>query len=149
MFVSRKVTAGVACIKNGVQKPPMNEQGEALVTSDGKLEMGDLSLKRDWGYAKEYVEAMYLMLQHEKPMDYVIGTNTTHTIEELCQIAFEHVGLNYKDHVISSDKFYRPTEIKELKGDYTRAKTELGWEPRTSFEDLVKLMVDADLERFK
>jgi GDPmannose 4,6-dehydratase len=149
MFVSRKVTAGVACIKNGVGKPPMNEQGEPLVTNEGKLEMGDLSLKRDWGYAKEYVEAMYLMLQHEKPMDYVIGTNTTNTIEDLCRIAFEHVGLNYQDHIISSEKFYRPTEIKELKGDYSRAKKELGWEPKTSFEDLVKLMVDADLERFK
>lgn len=149
MFVSRKVTAGVACIKNGVTKPPLNEQGQALVTRDGKLEMGDLSLKRDWGYAKEYVEAMYLMLQHETPMDYVIGTNTTHTIEDLCRVAFEHVGLDYKDHVISSDKFYRPTEIKELKGDYSRAKRELGWEPKTSFEDLIKLMVDADLERFQ
>jgi len=149
MFVSRKVTAAVACIKNKVKNPPMNEQGEPLVTPDGKLEMGDLSLKRDWGYAKEYVEAMWLMLQHDKPMDYVIGTNTMHTIEELCRIAFEHIGLNYKDHVVSSEKFYRPTEIKPLKGDYTRAKQELGWEPRTSFEDLVKLMVDADLERFK
>jgi GDPmannose 4,6-dehydratase len=82
-------------------------------------------------------------------MDYVIGTNTTNTIEDLCRIAFEHVGLNYQDHIISSEKFYRPTEIKELKGDYSRAKKELGWEPKTSFEDLVKLMVDADLERFK
>ncbi len=149
MFVSRKVTAGVACIKNNVKNPPMNEKGEPLVTPEGKLEMGDLSLERDWGYAKEYVEAMYLMLQHETPMDYVIGTNTTHTIEELCRIAFEHVGLDYTDHVVSSDKFFRPTEIKPLKGDYSRAKRELGWEPKTSFEDLVKLMVDADLKRFQ
>lgn len=148
-FVSRKVTAGVACIKNNVKYPPINEQGEPLVTPDGKLEMGDLSLKRDWGYAKEYVEAMWLMLQNDTPTDYIIGTNTTHTIEDLCRIAFAHVGLDYKDHVVSTQKFYRPTEIKPLKGDYSKAKRELGWEPKTSFEDLVKLMVDADLERFK
>jgi GDPmannose 4,6-dehydratase len=149
MFVSRKVTAGVACIKNKVKNPPMNESGEPLISKDMKLHMGDLTTKRDWGYAKEYVEAMYLMLQHKIPMDYVIGTNTTNTIEDLCRIAFEHVGLDYKDYVVSNEKFYRPTEIKELKGDYSRAKKELGWEPKTSFEDLIKLMVDADLERFK
>jgi GDPmannose 4,6-dehydratase len=148
-FVSRKVTAGVACIKNKVKNSPMNELGEPLITQDLKLLMGDLTTKRDWGYAKEYVEAMYLMLQHKTPMDYVIGTNTTHTIEDLCRIAFEHVGLDYKQYVVSSKNFFRPTEIKPLKGDYARAKKELGWEPKTTFEDLVKLMVDADLERFK
>lgn len=148
-FVSRKVTAAVACIKNNVKNPPMNELGEPLITKDNKLEMGDLSLQRDWGYAKEYVEAMWLMLQHKTPMDYVIGTNTMYTIEDLCRIAFSHVGLKYKDHVISTKKFFRPTEIKPLKGDYSRAKKELGWKPKTSFEDLIKLMVDADLERFK
>jgi len=148
-FVSRKVTAGVACIKNKVKNSPMNELGEPLITQDLKLLMGDLTTKRDWGYAKEYVEAMYLMLQHKTPMDYVIGTNTTHTIEDLCRIAFEHVGLDYKQYVVSNKNFFRPTEIKPLKGDYTRAKRELGWEPKTTFEDLVKLMVDEDLKRFK
>lgn len=148
-FVTRKITAGVACIKNNVKNPPVNELGEPLVDKDGKLHMGNLDAKRDWGYAKEYVEAMWLMLQQDKPKDYVIGTNTSFSVKDACKIAFEHVGLNWEDHVISNDKLTRPTEITELKGDYSLAKKELGWEPKTSFEDLMNLMVDADLERFK
>ncbi len=148
-FVTRKITAGVACIKNGVKSPPINEAGEPLVDADGKLHMGWLEAERDFGYAKEYVEAMWLMMQQEKPKDYVIGTNTSHSIKEVCQVAFDHVGLNWEDHVISNKKFYRPTEITVLKGDYSLAKKELGWEPKTSFKDLITLMVDADLERFK
>lgn len=147
-FVTRKVTAGVACIKNNVKNPPMNELGEPLV-KDGKLHMGLLDAQRDWGYAKEYVEAMWLMLQTDKPKDYVIGTNSTHSVKDLCRIAFKHVGLNWEDHVVSNKKLLRPTEIKELKGDYSLAKKDLGWEPKTSFEDLVKLMVDADMEKFQ
>lgn len=147
-FVTRKITAAAACIKNKVKNPPLNEAGEALVI-DEKLQLGLLDAKRDWGFAKEYVEAMWLMLQEPGPKDYVIGTNTTHTVKEVCKIAFEHVGLNWEDHVVSDQKFMRPTEIKELKGDYSLAKKELGWEPKISFEDLIKSMVDADLERFK
>lgn len=147
-FVTRKISAGVACIKNGVKDTPLNELGEPLV-ADGKLHLGNLDATRDWGYAKEYVEAMWLMLQQEKPQDYVIGTNTSHSVRDACKIAFEHVGLNWEDHVVSNEKLNRPTEIKELKGDYSKAKKDLGWEPKTSFEDLIKLMVDADLERFK
>ncbi len=148
-FVSRKVTAGVACIKNGVKNPPINEFGEPLVTPDGKLHMGDLTTTRDWGYSKEYVEAMWLMLQQKKPTDYVIATNTLYKIEDLCRIAFAHAGLDYKEHVVSDQRFFRPTEIKSLKGDYSKAKKELGWEPKTSFEQLVKLMVDSDLEKYR
>lgn len=148
-FVTRKVTAGAAIIKNKVKSPPLNELGEPLVDKGGKLHMGLLEAKRDWGYAKEYVEAMWLMLQQKSPKDYVIGTNTTHTVQEVCQIAFSHVGLNWEDHVVANEKLLRPTEIKELKGDYSLAKKELGWEPKISFEDLIKLMVDADLEKFK
>lgn len=148
-FVTRKITAAAAVIKNGVKNPPLNELGEPLVDSEGKLHLGLLDAKRDWGFAKEYVEAMYLMLQQDQPKDYVIGTNNTHTVKEVCQIAFEHVGLNWEDHVISDQRLMRPTEIKELKGDYSLAKKELGWEPKTSFADLIKLMVDADLQRFK
>ncbi|HRN95989.1 MAG TPA: GDP-mannose 4,6-dehydratase [Candidatus Levybacteria bacterium] len=148
-FVTRKITAGAACIKNGVKNPPLNELGEPLVDSEGKLHMGLLDAQRDWGYAKEYVEAMWLMLQNDAPKDYVIGTNTTHSVKDACKIAFEHVGLNWEDHVISNEKLLRPTEIKELKGNYNAAKQDMGWEPRTSFEDLIKLMVDADIERFK
>jgi GDPmannose 4,6-dehydratase len=148
-FVTRKITAGVACIRNKVKMPPVNELGEPLVNEDGKLHLGDLSMKRDWGYAKEYVEAMWLMLQQYTPKDYVIGTNTTHTVEDVCRIAFSHVGLDWKKHVVSDKRLYRPTEIKELKGDYSLAKKELGWQPKTSFEDLIKLMVEADLKQFK
>ena len=148
-FVTRKITAGAACIKNGVKNPPLNEVGEPLVTPDGKLHMGLLDAKRDWGYAKEYVEAMWLMLQQDKASDYVIGTNTTNTVKEVCQIAFEACGLNWEDHVVTDDKLMRPTEIKELKGDFSKAKRDFGWEPKTSFEDLIKLMVEADLQRFK
>lgn len=147
-FVTRKITAAVACIKNKVKNPPLNEIGEPLVDQNNKVHMGLIDAKRDWGYSKEYVEAMWLMLQNKTAKDYVIGTNTTHTIRELCQIAFSHAGLNWEDHVISNPRLIRPTEIKELKGDYSLAKKEMGWEPRTSFEDLIKLMVDADLQRF-
>lgn len=148
-FVTRKISAGVACIKNKVKNPPLNELGEPLVDSKGKLHLGNLDATRDWGYAKEYVEAIWLMLQNKSPRDYVIGTNTSYSVRDAARIAFEHAGLNWEDHVISNEKLHRPTEIKDLKGDYSLAKKELGWEPRTSFEDLMKLMVDADLERFK
>jgi len=148
-FVTRKISAGVACIKNGVKNPPINELGEPLVDEQGRIHLGLIDAKRDWGFAKEYVEAMWLMLQQDTPQDFVIGTNETHTVKEFCKIAFEHVGLNWEEHVFSNDKLLRPTEIKELKGDYSKAKKVLGWEPKTSFEDLAKLMVDADLQRFK
>ena len=148
-FVTRKITAAAACIKNRVARPPLDESGHPLVDDDGRVRLGLLDARRDWGYAKEYVEAMWLMLQQDEPRDYVIGTNTTHTVREVCQIAFDHVGLNWQDHVVSDERFLRPTEIKELKGDYSLAKQELGWEPRTSFEDLIRLMVEADLQRFR
>ena len=148
-FVTRKISAAAACIKNGVKNPPLNELGEPLIDNKGKLHLGNLDSKRDWGYAKDYVEAMWLMVQNSKPKDYVIGTNKTYSVKDACKIAFEHVGLNWEDHVISNEKLLRPTEIKELKGDYSLAKKELGWEPKTSFEQLMKIMVEADLERFK
>lgn len=148
-FVTRKITAAVACIKNGVTQPPLDELGRPLITPDNKLQLGFLDAQRDWGYAKEYVEAMWLMLQQDTPKDYVIGTNTSHSVRDACQIAFAHVGLDWQDHVISDEALQRPTEIAVLKGDYSLAKQELGWEPRTPFADLMRLMVDADLERFK
>ncbi len=148
-FVTRKITAGVACIKNNVKNPPINEAGEPLIGADAKLHMGDINNMRDWGYAKEYVEAVWLMLQNKEAKDYVIGTNTSHSVKDVLKIAFEHVGLDWEQYTVVDKKFFRPTEIKELKGDYSLAKKELGWEPKTSFEDLIKLMVDADLKRFK
>jgi GDPmannose 4,6-dehydratase len=143
-FVTRKVTMAAACIKLDVQRPPLNEVGEALV-ENGKVKVGNLDAVRDWGYAKEYVEAMWLMLQHDTPQDYVIATNTVFTVRDLCRAAFECVGLNWEDHVVSDERFMRPTEIAASRGDYRRAKKELGWEPRTTFDDLVQLMVEADL----
>jgi GDPmannose 4,6-dehydratase len=148
-FVTRKITAAVACIKNNVKRPPLDELGRSLVDENGMLHLGNLDAMRDWGYAKEYVEAMHLMLQQTEAKDYVIGTNTAYSIRDACRIAFSHAGLNWEEHVLSDDKLKRPTEIKELKGNPAKAKQDLGWEPKTSFEDLMKLMVDADLQKFK
>jgi GDPmannose 4,6-dehydratase len=147
-FVTRKVTMGAACIALGIKNPPLNEAGEPLV-KDGKLRIGNLDAVRDWGYAKEYVEAMYLMLQNDKATDYVIGTNTDYTVRDLCKAAFDAVDLNWEDHVLPDERFMRPTEINAARGDYAKAKRELGWEPKTSFHELVKMMVDADVELLK
>jgi GDPmannose 4,6-dehydratase len=130
-FVTRKITQSVAKIHKGLQD---------------KLVLGNLDAKRDWGYAKEYVEAMWCMLQQETPDDYVIATNETHSVQEFLEIAFQHVGKNYQDYVETSSAYYRPAEVDLLIGDYTKAKTKLGWQPETTFEGLVKLMVDSDLE---
>lgn len=148
-FVSRKVTAAVACIKNQVKHMPLNEAGEPLVDSEGKVHLGNLDATRDWGYAKEYVEAMWLMLQHPVPQDYIIGTGVSNSVRDLCRVAFEYVGLNWEDHVVTDSKFKRPTEIKDLVADSTLAKKELGWQAKTSFIDLVHLMVDSDLQKFR
>ena len=129
-FVTRKITRAVAHIKAGIQK---------------QLCMGNLDAKRDWGYAKEYVEAMWMMLQQSEPDDYVIATGETHSVREFLEIAFNHVGLNYNDFVKVDPRFYRPAEVDLLIGDYSKARQKLGWEPKTKFEDLVKLMVDADV----
>ena len=131
-FVTRKGTDGVAQIKLGLAK---------------ELRLGNLDAKRDWGFAGDYVKAMWLMLQQDAPDDYVISTGEMHTVEELVQIAFDHVGLNWKDHVVIDEKFVRPAEVDLLLGDCTKAKTELGWELEVGFEQLVKNMVDADLKR--
>ncbi|MDB6125039.1 MAG: gmd [Pedosphaera sp.] len=130
-FVTRKVTRAVAHIKAGLQD---------------KLFLGNLDAKRDWGFAKEYVEAMWLILQQEKPDDYVIATNETHSVKEFVELAFEHVGLNWQKFVEIDPRYYRPAEVDLLIGDYSKAKRQLGWEPKTKFSELVKLMVDADVE---
>jgi GDPmannose 4,6-dehydratase len=130
-FVTRKVTHGAAAIKLGLQE---------------ELALGNLDAERDWGYAKDYVEAMWLMLQQDEPEDFVIATNEAHSVRELVNIAFARVGLNPDDHVRIDPQFYRPAEVDHLIGDFGKAKKQLGWEPRTSFEELVNLMVDADLE---
>ncbi len=145
-FLSRKVTMAAACIKAGVKNPPLDEAGKPLVR-DGKVHLGNLDAMRDWGYAKEYVEAMWLMMQNEKPADYVIATNSLYSVRDLARAAFSAVGLDWEKHVISDAEYSRPTEITASRGDYGKAQRELGWEPKTKFDDLVKLMVEADLKR--
>ncbi|MEI2395810.1 GDP-mannose 4,6-dehydratase [Paenibacillus phytohabitans] len=133
-FVTRKVTDAVARIKLGLQT---------------ELRMGNLDAKRDWGFAGDYVKAMWLMLQQDKADDFVISTGETHTIEELVEIAFSHVGLNWRDYVVVDQKFVRPAEVDLLLGDCTKAKEQLGWELEVGFEQLVKMMVDSDMEKLK
>ncbi len=130
-FVTRKITRAVAHIKAGLQD---------------KLFLGNLDAKRDWGYAKELVEAMWLMLQQDQPDDYVIATNETHTVREFLEVAFSHVGLDWKKYVEIDPRYFRPAEVELLIGDYSKAKKKLGWEPKTKFADLTRLMVDADME---
>lgn len=133
-FVTRKVTDGVARIKLGVAK---------------ELRLGNLEAKRDWGFARDYVHAMWLMLQQDKPDDYVIATGQQHTVREMCEIAFSHVGLDWQKYVVTDPAFYRPAEVHTLLGDSSKARNVLGWIPETSFERLVQMMVDADLARVK
>ena len=133
-FVTRKITLGVAAIRLGLQD---------------KLHLGNLDAKRDWGFAGDYVEAMWLMLQQDQPDDYVIATGETHSIREFCEIAFAHAGLNWKNHVVVDSAYFRPTEVDLLLGDATKAKIRLGWQPKVRFEELVQMMVHADVELLK
>ena len=133
-FVTRKVTNAAAKIKLGLSN---------------ELRLGNLDAKRDWGFAGDYARAMWLMLQQEKPDDYVISTGITHPVRDLVKIAFDYVNLNWKDYVIVDPKFVRPAEVELLLGDSTKALKKLGWAPETSFEELIKMMVDADLERIE
>jgi GDPmannose 4,6-dehydratase len=130
-FVTRKVTDGVARIKLGLQN---------------ELRLGNLDAKRDWGFAGDYVKAMWLMLQQDKPDDYVVASGETHTVQELVEIAFRHVGLDWRDYVVVDEKYVRPAEVDLLIGDATKAKEKLGWKQEVGFEELVKMMVDNDLQ---
>jgi GDPmannose 4,6-dehydratase len=109
--------------------------------------MGNLDSRRDWGYAGDYVEAMWLMMQMGTPSDYVIGTGETHSVRELCELAFDYVGLDYRDYVVQDQRFYRPAEVDSLVADPSKANQELGWKPKIGFENLIQMMVDADLKR--
>jgi len=133
-FVTRKITRAVAHIVTGLQD---------------KLYLGNLEAKRDWGYAREYVEAMWLMLQQAKPDDYVVATGESHSVREFLEAAFAHAGLDWRKYVEIDPNYYRPTEVDLLVGDASKAKKQLGWEPKTKFNDLVKLMVDADMQMVK
>jgi len=129
-FVTRKITRAVAYIKAGLQR---------------KLFLGNLDAKRDWGYAPEYVEAMWRMLQQDKPDDYVIATGETHSVSEFCEEAFRHAGLDWREYVEIDKRYFRPAEVDILVGDASKAKKLLGWEPKVRFRELVRLMVDADV----
>jgi GDPmannose 4,6-dehydratase len=129
-FVTRKITHTAAKIKLGMAT---------------ELRLGNLDAQRDWGFAGDYVEAMWRMLQQDSPDDYVVATGETHEVREFCDLAFAHVGLDYRDHVVQDERFVRPAEVDLLVGDPAKARAELGWELRTSFQDLVEMMVDADL----
>lgn len=131
-FVTRKITDSVARIKLGMTK---------------ELRLGNLEAQRDWGFAGDYVDAMWRMLQQDKPDSFVIGTGETHAVREFCEIAFGHVDLDYKDFVVQDERFYRPAEVDLLISDPTKARTVLGWEPAVSFKELVTMMVDSDMKR--
>ena len=131
-FVTRKVTDGVARIKHGIQD---------------KLALGNIDAKRDWDFSGDYVEAMWMMLQQDAPDDYVVATGRTTTVRDMCRIAFDHVGLNYEDYVVQDPRFYRPAEVDLLLGNPAKAKAKLGWETKTSLEELITMMVDADMKR--
>ena len=133
-FVTRKITNAVAKIKLGMAK---------------ELRLGNLEAQRDWGFAGDYVEAMWLMLQQDHPDNYVIGTGETHAVREFCEVAFSHVDLDYKEYVVMDEKFYRPAEVDLLISDPSKARAELKWEPAVSFKELVKMMVASDLARLK
>jgi GDPmannose 4,6-dehydratase len=131
-FVTRKITDAVARIRLGLAR---------------ELRLGNMDAQRDWGFAGDYVDAMYRMLQSDEPRDYVIGTGEMHSVREFCEAAFAHVGLDWKKHVVIDPAFLRPAEVDHLIADPSRARTELGWVPNVAFEELVRMMVDADLER--
>jgi GDPmannose 4,6-dehydratase len=133
-FVTRKVSHYAARIKLGLED---------------KLPMGNLDAQRDWGFAGDYVQAMWMMLQQDQPDDFVIGTGKTYTVQRLCEVAFGHLGLDYKKHVVQDERFYRPAEVDLLISDPSRAKDKLGWVPTVGFEELVKMMVDADMDRLE
>jgi GDPmannose 4,6-dehydratase len=133
-FVTRKVSHGVARIKLGLAR---------------ELRLGNLESRRDWGFAGDYVKAMWLMLQQDEPEDYVVGTGETHSVRELCQIAFDHVGLDWEQHVVADRQFYRPAEVDLLVSDPSKARDNLGWDPEITFEGLVRMMVDADLKHLE
>jgi GDPmannose 4,6-dehydratase len=133
-FVTHKVTHGVAKIKLGKAK---------------ELRLGNLDSRRDWGYAGDYVQAMWLMLQQDKPDDFVVATGETHSVQDLCEVAFGHVGLNWHDHVVQDQKFFRPAEVDLLVGDPKKANDVLGWEPSVNFKQLTQMMVDEDIKAIK
>jgi len=150
-FVTRKVSLAVAAIKLGLKgaRIPLGQGGIPVINKDRKLELGNLDAKRDWGFAGDYVEAMWMILQHDKPDDFVVATGETHSVRDLCESAFSVAGLKWKDRVVINKKWIRPTETGPLVGNYTKIRKALGWKPKVKFEDLVNMMVQADLAKLR
>ena len=148
-FVTQKIAYGAACAKLGIlTSPDLNEQGQPIV-SQGKLALGNLNTARDWGYAPDFVHAMWLMLQQEMPDDFVIGTGKLHTLQYLCETAYQHAGKNWAEYVFSDPAFVRPLESTQALADATKAHRILGWKPSMSFELMIKNMVDAQIKRLR
>lgn len=148
-FITQKITYAAACIKLNIQNSlALNEEGEPIV-KNGKVRIGNLDARRDWGHARDYTQAMWLMLQQQHADDFVIGSGQSHSIKDLCEIAFSHVGLNWQDHVVSDPRFVRPTETGSTIADARKAKSILGWQPQIQFRDLVAEMVDNHLVNLK
>jgi GDPmannose 4,6-dehydratase len=149
-FVTKKITTGVACIKNNIKNVPLNENNQPIIDDQKRIHLGNLEAKRDWGFAGDYVEAMWLMLQQEIADDYVVSTNETHTIKEFLDIAFNAVGIkDWEKHVYINPDFYRPAEVDLLIGSSKKAEDKLGWKPKTSFKQLVEMMIENDLKETK
>lgn len=150
-FVTRKISLAVASIKLGLKgnEIPYGEAGQPVINKKGKLELGNLDAKRDWGFAGDYVEAMWLILQHKEPDDFVVGTGQAHTVKEFCQLAFQMTGLDWRKYVISIPRWFRPTETGPLVGDASKARRILGWKPKVSFKKLVEMIVKSDIEHLK
>ena len=146
-FVTRKISLAAASLKLGLRGPriPTGQAGEPVINSDGKLELGNLDAKRDWGFAGDYVEAMWQILQHDKADDFIVCTGVVHTVQDVCEAAFGAVDLDWKKYVVINPKWVRPTETGPLVGDSSKIAKEIGWKPKTSFEELMKMMVEADL----
>lgn len=149
-FVTRKISLAVAAVKLGLKgtRVPLAQAGRPVLNREGKLELGNLKAQRDWGFAGDYVAAMWKILQHSVPDDFVVATGEVHTVEDFCREAFSQVGLNWHDHVTVNPEWVRPTETGPLVGDYSKIKKALGWRPTTSFSQLVAMMVQSDLARF-
>ncbi len=148
-FVTQKVAYAAACAKLGVRESKfLNENGDPIFKA-GKVALGNLEAKRDWGFSGDYVVAMWLMLQHDEPDDFVVATGLTYSIKDLCEMAFRHVDLDWEKYVVIDPRFIRPTETGPLVGNYSKAKKVLGWEPKMCFSDLVAMLVDAHISRIQ
>lgn len=148
-FVTRKVSLAAAALKLGLtgNRIPVGQGGKPVVNDQGKLELGNLDAQRDWGFAGDYVEAMWKILQHDIPDDFVVSTGKVHTVSDLCEAAFSFLGLDWKQYVVINPEWVRPTETGPLVGDYSKIKKTLGWQPTTEFRQLIEMMVTSDLAR--